>query len=89
MQTHDLFDRIEDYLGRPVHHERKLSPREGEVLRLTGKALSTHEIGERLGLSFKTVETYREQLKVKLRLENAAQLMRYAVLFDFVMEQPC
>lgn len=43
----------------PVH---LLSPREREVLTLTAGGYSSMEIGDRLHLSHKTVETYRQRL---------------------------
>jgi DNA-binding NarL/FixJ family response regulator len=56
-----------------------LSDRELEVLELLGQGLGSAQIAERLYLSPKTVDTYREHLKTKLGLENSAQLIRYAV----------
>lgn len=56
-----------------------LSDRELEVFRLIGQGLRTRDIAERLHLSVKTVESYREHIKTKLRLDNAAKLTRAAV----------
>ncbi len=56
-----------------------LSDRELEVFRLIGEGLRTRDIAERLHLSIKTVESYREHIKIKLNLDNAAKLMRAAV----------
>ena len=58
-----------------------LTDREIEVLQLIGKGLSTRQVASQLGLSVKTVETHRENIKQKLKLENAAQLIQYAVRF--------
>ena len=55
-----------------------LSDRELHVFRLIGAGLPTREIAVELRLSVKTVETYRENLKIKLRLRNAAELLRAA-----------
>ena len=55
-----------------------LSDRELHVFRLIGAGLPTREIASELNLSGKTIETYRENLKVKLRLPNAAELLRAA-----------
>jgi DNA-binding NarL/FixJ family response regulator len=57
----------------------KLSGREREVLTLMGDAVGSSEIAERLGLSIKTVETYRARLKQKLDITDSLKLMRYAV----------
>lgn len=56
-----------------------LSDRELEVFELTGKGLSTKEIGTKLHISVKTVESHRANIKEKLHLETANELMRHAV----------
>jgi DNA-binding NarL/FixJ family response regulator len=55
-----------------------LSDRELEVFQLIGRWKKTREIAEELHLSVKTIEYYREQIKRKLQLKNAAQLTQYA-----------
>ncbi len=62
-----------------------LSNRELEVFEMIGKGLATKQIAARLGLSPKTIETYREHLKHKLKLSNATELTRNAV--QWVLEQ--
>ncbi|MEN9674485.1 MAG: Nitrogen regulation protein [Verrucomicrobiota bacterium] len=59
----------------------KLSDREFQVFRMLGCGRSTIEIARHLGISPKTVETYREHLKVKLSLGDAAALVRAATLW--------
>lgn len=56
-----------------------LSDRELEVFRLIGSGLTTREIAQQLHLSVKTVESYREHIKRKLRISTSAQLMRHAL----------
>lgn len=56
-----------------------LSDRELEVFELTGKGLSTKEIGSKLHISVKTVESHRANIKDKLHLDTANELMRHAV----------
>ncbi len=56
-----------------------LSDRELEVFELTGKGLSTREIGEKLHISVKTVESHRANIKDKLQVETSNDLMRHAV----------
>jgi DNA-binding NarL/FixJ family response regulator len=58
-----------------------LSNRELEVFQLSGKGLKPAAIAEALHLSVKTIETYREQIKIKLKLDNAAELSQYAIAF--------
>ena len=57
----------------------KLSDRELEVFQLIGKGMSTAQIADSLCLSVKTIETYREHLKVKLDLQSGNELVRYAI----------
>lgn len=56
-----------------------LSDRELEVFELTGKGLSTKEIGQKLHISVKTVESHRANIKDKLQVDTANELMRHAV----------
>src|SRR6056297_2241901 len=56
-----------------------LSDRELEVFELTGKGLSTRNIGNKLQISVKTVESHRANIKDKLHLDTANELMRHAV----------
>jgi DNA-binding NarL/FixJ family response regulator len=62
--------------GPPVEG---LSEREFEVLRLVGAGRNRREIGEELGLSPKTVSTYRDRLLKKLGLRNLSELVRFAI----------
>lgn len=56
-----------------------LSSRELQVLRLLGSGHDSRSIAEELHLSMKTVGTYRERLKLKLGLDSARKLERYAL----------
>lgn len=60
-------------------HVEDLSCRELEVFELIGIGWGTKEIAERLGLSVKTIETYREKLKIKLKLKDSSELLRKAI----------
>jgi DNA-binding NarL/FixJ family response regulator len=51
-----------------------LSDRELEVFEMIGRGLTTRSIAARLHLSPRTVDTYRERLKIKLALANSAEL---------------
>lgn len=55
-----------------------LTDRELQVFQLLGSGIATKDIAERLHLSAKTVETHRENIKHKLKLSGAAELIRYA-----------
>ena len=56
-----------------------LSQRELQVLRLTASGLTGKAIAGALGLSQKTVGTYRTRLLKKLHAKSTADLVRYAV----------
>ncbi len=56
-----------------------LSDREMEVLVHIGNGYSTRQIAAKLNLSVKTIDSYREHLKIKLRLEKGADLVRHAI----------
>ncbi len=73
---------LSDYLGREGDGRdrgRGLSERERQVLALTAEGYSAQEVGERLILSPKTVETYRERAMQKLGLRRRADLVHYAL----------
>lgn len=56
----------------------RLSDREMEVFQLLGQGYSTRRIAERWGRSVKTVETYRANIKRKLDLDVATDLVHFA-----------
>jgi len=62
-----------------------LSNREIEVFEMIGKGMATKQIAAKLKLSPKTIETYREHIKQKLKLKNSTELTRNAV--QWVLEQ--
>jgi len=56
-----------------------LSNRELEVFQLIGQGFVTRQIAQELNVSIKTVESYRANIKEKLNLKNATELLRHAV----------
>lgn len=56
-----------------------LSERELQVLKLIARGFTSREIGEKLFLSPRTIETYRERITVKLKLEHRSELVDYAI----------
>lgn len=80
------------YVGRDLHdvpshwstrsvrlaHEG-LSDREYQTLRMLGSGQSTSDIARDLGLSPKTISTYRMRVLEKLGMRTNAELMRYAI----------
>jgi two-component system, NarL family, response regulator NreC len=57
----------------------ELSEREQEVLRLSAMGYTSREIAEKLFISSKTVETYRQRAMEKLELEHRSDLIRFAL----------
>jgi two-component system, NarL family, invasion response regulator UvrY len=57
----------------------KLSDREYQVLRMIASGLTVSGIATALGLSVKTVSTYRSRLLEKLQMRSNAEVMRYAI----------
>jgi DNA-binding NarL/FixJ family response regulator len=55
-----------------------LADRELEVFRLIGEGIKTADIADRLHLSVKTIETYRDRIRQKLDLASGTELARYA-----------
>jgi DNA-binding CsgD family transcriptional regulator len=56
-----------------------LTEREREVLELTVLGLTRAEMGQRLHISVKTIETYRARLQEKLGCRTRAELVTYAI----------
>jgi len=74
---------IEVYLGgtdvAPLDPSDMLSSREREILRLVAEGKTNAEIGEKLFLSARTVETHRAALMHKIGFKNPIDLVRYAL----------
>ena len=56
-----------------------LGAREREVLKLLAEGKTSKEIGARLGLALKTVESHRRRISAKVGLRSVAELTKYAV----------
>jgi DNA-binding NarL/FixJ family response regulator len=56
-----------------------LSDRELEVYRMIGLGFGTNEIAQKLNLSVKTIGSYRERIKEKLKLNSGNELIRNAI----------
>lgn len=76
-------DILEIFSGRPGGSEgsplEKLTDREFEVFQLIGQGKGTRDIAEKLHLSVKTVDVHRTNIKTKLKLQSAPELIRFAV----------
>ncbi|MEI7846638.1 MAG: response regulator transcription factor [Chloroflexota bacterium] len=56
-----------------------LSERELDVIKLTAMGFTSREIGKKLALSPKTVDTYRERAMLKLQIESKSDIIRFAM----------
>jgi two-component system response regulator NreC len=72
---------IPEFLTKSGSHEAvaSLSQREREVLYLLALGHTNQETAERLLLSVKTVETYKQRLKDKLGIQGRSELVRFAL----------
>ncbi len=61
-----------------------LSAREQAVLRLVAEGYTGREIGESLGITAKTVDTYRHRIQEKIGLTHRAEYIRFALSIDLV-----
>jgi DNA-binding NarL/FixJ family response regulator len=66
-------------LAAPRSALSALSEREQEILRCLARGLSSKQIAGQYDLSVRTVETHRQNIRRKLRIEGQAELIRYAV----------
>jgi two-component system response regulator NreC len=57
----------------------RLTEREREVLSFTVEGFSSSEIGKKLFISPKTVDTYRARIMEKLGLRHRSELVRFAL----------
>ncbi len=84
-----LSQRIADLLTEPSFRKldslmedgplEALSPREREILQLVAEGKTSQEIAERLSISSKTVDTYRSRLMQKIRVDDLAGLVKFAI----------
>lgn len=72
---------VDAYLARvrTSDHRDGLTARQMEVLKLIADGQRTKEIAFTLGVSIKTIETYRTQIMNKLGIQDVAGLVRYAI----------
>ena len=64
----------------------ELTEREIEIIRLIADGLSNKEIGEKLFISHRTVDTHRTNLMTKLGLHNVAGIVRFAIQHKLINE---
>jgi two-component system response regulator NreC len=84
---------VKDYVRRMQRDEEAaaagdLTPRELEVLRLVAEGHTNQAIGERLGLSRKTVDVHRANLMRKLDIHDVTELVKYALRRGLITLEP-
>ena len=62
-----------------------LTHRERQVVQLIAEGRSNKQVGFRLGISVKTVETHRASVMHKLNLRTTADLVRYAIRHRIIL----
>jgi DNA-binding NarL/FixJ family response regulator len=65
--------------------DKELSERELEVLTYIASGNTNNEIGEKLFISGRTVETHRRNILSKLDVKNTAEMIKYAIKNNLVM----
>ena len=72
---------IERYIGERGEDNplERLSARERQVLQLIVEGKTSAEVAARLGLSPKSVDTYRSRMMKKLEIEDLAALVKFAI----------
>lgn len=76
-------DALQRYLEAPGRRDpmEQLSPREREVLRRTVEGCTIAETAAQLGVSPKTVETYRSRIMTKLAIGDLPGLVKFAIRY--------
>jgi len=66
--------------GAPAEDtDGRLSPRERETVQLLCEGSTNKEVGSKLGISVKTVETHRKNIMAKLGMKSFSHLVAYAI----------
>lgn len=75
---------VDSFINKPLSGDSLrpaslLTPREREVLQLMAEGIKTTEIGSRLFISAKTVESHRRNIMEKLEIKQPVELIKYAL----------
>ena len=79
-----LLCRLRNPRPRGAASDRPITLREREVLRLISEGATSKDIARKLGISPKTAQAHRENLKDKLSLRTTAEMVRYAIQHKIV-----
>jgi two-component system response regulator FixJ len=77
--------RMHDNLNSSRSHDElrerfaRLTPRQTEIFQLVAEGLTSQNIAEKLGISVRTVESYRAEIMEKMQAPSVAVLVRQAI----------
>jgi DNA-binding NarL/FixJ family response regulator len=64
---------------QPEHPKARPTPREKEIIRLLAEGKGNKEIGSTLGITTRTVETYRARIMMKMGFRSLTDLIHFAI----------
>jgi DNA-binding NarL/FixJ family response regulator len=70
---------VMEYMERQKKSQEELSPTEIQLMKFCYEGFSNKEIGEKLNLSTRTIDTYINRLTEKLGLKTKLHLIRFCV----------
>ncbi|MCA6068480.1 response regulator transcription factor [Chryseobacterium sp. RG1] len=70
---------VQEYMNRQKKSQEELSPTEIQLMKFCYEGFSNKEIGEKLSLSTRTIDTYINRLTEKLGLKTKLHLIRFCV----------
>ncbi|MFC6269740.1 response regulator transcription factor [Frigoriflavimonas asaccharolytica] len=70
---------VQDYMARQKREQQELSVTEIQIIKLSYEGYSNKEIGDRINLSARTIDTYIIRLTEKLGLKSKLDLVRFCV----------
>ncbi|HOO91573.1 MAG TPA: response regulator transcription factor [Syntrophales bacterium] len=70
--------------GELVLPHKKLSNRETQVMLLLAKGITVTEIGIKMGLSKKTISTYKTRVQEKMGMKSTVDMVKYAIKLGLV-----
>jgi DNA-binding NarL/FixJ family response regulator len=70
---------VQEYMNRQKQNQEELSPTEIQLMKFCYEGFSNKEIGEKLNLSTRTIDTYINRLTEKLGVKTKLHLIRFCV----------
>lgn len=70
---------VQNYMDRQKREQKEISVTEIQIIKLSYEGYSNKEIGERINLSARTIDTYIIRLTEKLGLKSKLDLVRFCV----------